>query len=104
MAKKKNKRPNLSQETLERARAEMKGERMDTAVATEGQSSSKSTVAPMKVKRSGQPLATRRIPTTSELLGEYQYVLRDLRYLAILAILLMAIIVVAALTLPKPTG
>jgi hypothetical protein len=107
MAKKKNKRPNLSQETLERARAEMRGERPEPAMALEspGQNAIKAVPASAKAKRSGpSPLATRRIPTLDELLTEYTYVLKDLRYLAILAFILMAAIVIAALTLPRATG
>ncbi len=103
MAKKKNKRPNLSQETLERARAEMRGERPEPAMAVEGQGNNKA-FTPSKVKRTSQPLATRKIPTTDELLANYTYVLRDLRNLAILAFILLAVIVVAAVALPKPTG
>jgi hypothetical protein len=111
VAKKKSKRPNLSQETLERARAEMRGER---AVPTTGQeltSNGSTPITPVaagaakqKPKRAGSPLATRHIPSTEELLKEYSYVLTDLRNLAILAGVLMVIIIVAAIALPRVIG
>jgi hypothetical protein len=108
MAKKKSKRPNLSQETLERARAELRGERQEpVAVADSAPSNGGAVAAKPKVapKRTASPgLATRRIPTVSELVAEYSYVLHDLRNLAILAVTLMAIIIVAAIVLPRPTG
>jgi hypothetical protein len=109
MAKKKSKRPNLSQETLERARAELRGERAEPAGAVESAPSNGGTVVAARpratTKRTtGSSLATRRIPSTSELIQEYSYVLRDLRNLAILAALLMLAIVVAAVVMPRPTG
>ena len=108
MAKKKSKRPNLSQETLERARAELRGERPEP-VAEAAPSNVSAVVAPAKpktaTKRAANPsLATRRIPSVSELIAEYSYVIRDLRNLAILAAILMIAIVVAAIVLPRPTG
>ena len=108
MAKKKSKRPNLSQETLERARAEMRGTLPDQA-ATAGSASNGSAVmasaaAAKKVKRAGTPLATRHIPSTEELIAEYNYVLKDLRYLFTLAGILLLAIIIAAIALPRPTG
>src|SRR5689334_8636148 len=102
MAKKKTKRPNLSQETLERARAERLGERTAPIVGTDGASVSNVAVAGVKskVKRSSS-LATRRIPTTEELLAEYAYVLRDLRNLAILAGVLFTLIIIASFIVPR---
>ena len=107
MAKKKSKRPNLSQETLERARAEMRGESVaslaEAPVITNG--SPAVAAAKTKIKRTGSAtLATRHIPSHQELLSEYAYVLQDLRNLAILAAVLMIIIVIAAVALPRPTG
>src|SRR5258708_21779955 len=111
MAKKKSKRPNLSQETLERARAEMRGTLADqpavspAASASNGSAIAASAVAAAKkVKRTGTPLATRHIPTTEELIVEYNYVLKDLRYLFTLAGILLLAIIIAAIALPRPTG
>jgi hypothetical protein len=111
MAKKKSKRPNLSQETLERARAEMRGTLPDQAsVAPAASASNGSAVmasaaaARKSVKRSGTPLATRHVPTTEELIAEYNYVLKDLRYLFTLAGILLLAIIIAAIALPRPTG
>lgn len=110
MAKKKSKRPNLSQETLERARAEMRGTQPDqasvapAASASNGSAVMASAAAAKKVKRAGTPLATRHIPSTEELIAEYNYVLKDLRYLFTLAGILLLAIIIAALALPRPTG
>jgi hypothetical protein len=108
MAKKKSKRPNLPQETLERARAELHGEAEapGTVVESSGSDGSTAVVAakPKAAKRVGTGLATRRIPSIAELIEEYSYVLRDLRNLAILATLLFVVIIVAALLLPRPLG
>jgi hypothetical protein len=106
MAKKKTKRPNLSQETLERARAELRGDRSEpVAVAEKVSANGGPAVAAAKPKRATAPnLATRRIPSIEELIKEYSYVLKDLRNLAILAIVLLLAIVVAAVVLPRPTG
>jgi len=108
VAKKKSKRPNLPQETLERARAEMRGDRIQTLEAEETESTNGTLAVASnkpKAKRSGgAAVASRRVPTTQELLAEYAYVLKDLRNLLILAGILMAIIIVLALVLPRPTG
>jgi hypothetical protein len=111
VAKKKSKRPNLSQETLERARAEMRGERLAPTIGEETASNGSTPVAPMmagtakqKQKRAGSPLATRHIPSSEELLKEYSYVLTDLRNLAILAGILLLVLVIAAVALPRVTG
>ncbi len=107
MAKKKSKRPNLPQETLERARAEARGESFGSAPAPAVEKSgSNGTMAvaakPKVAKRS--PAMTRRIPSIPELIGEYSYVLKDLRALAILAAILFIAIIAAALILPRPLG
>ena len=109
MAKKKSKRPNLSQETLERARAELRGERPEPVAEGAPANGSTAVAAPAKpkttTKRAANPsLATRRVPSISELIEEYGYVLKDLRNLAILAAILLIAIVVAAVALPRPTG
>lgn len=120
MTKKKNKRPNLSQETLERARAEMRGTAEPlaptstdaiTARPTNGTPATSKAgvvtapVAPkLKTARSAPGLAVRRIPSLEELLANYRYVLRDLRKLALIAVLLLLIIVAAAVFLPPLGG
>jgi hypothetical protein len=102
MAKKKSKRPNLPQETLERARAEMRTERVDAvAVAQPAESAVAAPAKPKAGRRPASTLATRRIPTKEELTAEYSYVLSDLRNLFILAAILLISIVVIAVVLPR---
>src|SRR5690242_17166084 len=106
---KKSKRPNLPQETLERARAELRGGAAPLTIDVEENGVEVSPVAkpkvkpaapsaPPKAKRGGITTA-RRIPTVEELLGEYRYVTRDLRQLGILAGSLLIAIVVISLIL-----
>src|SRR5258706_11874140 len=98
MAKKKSKRPNLPQETLERARAELRGERTEVAAPVETVRPGGAGVVaprPKTAKRAGANLATRRIPSLEELRSEYAYVTADLRNLAILALVLLVGIVAA---------
>jgi len=103
---KKSKRPNLPQETLERARAELRGEAAPLTIDNEVEEVEVSPVAKPKVKppapgpavKPKRMTATniRRIPTLEELLGEYRYVTHDLRQLGILAgTLLIAIVVIS---------
>jgi hypothetical protein len=94
---KKSKRPNLSAETLERARAEMRGELTPPA-------SGAAPAAARPAKRTVAPTAARRIPTTDELISNYAYVMKDLRNLVILAGVLLLLIVAASLVLPRITG
>ena len=86
MAKKKSKRPNLPQETLERARAELRGDKVEAATVApvaEPANGSAAAAAPVKkVKRPGSGLATRRIPSIDDLIAEYNYVPKELRNLA----------------------
>lgn len=103
---KKSKRPNLPQETLERARAELRG---DTYIASDDDEndspaaaavSTRAKVSPVSVQankvRRAASQTVRRIPNLQDLLAEYHYVLRDLRNLAILAgVLLVAIVVMS---------
>ncbi len=106
MAKKKSKRPNLSQETLERARAELRGDYAEPvpAAPSVGNGAAVAEVKAAKAPKRNPAFATRRIPSIDELVAEYGYVLRDLRNLAILAVALLAIIIVTAVVLPRPTG
>jgi hypothetical protein len=99
MAKKKpTRRPNLSKETLDRARAERQGERQDSVTPV-----SSGTSLP-KIKRAGTPIsaAATRIPTHDELRQEYAHVVVDLRNLLILASVLIVLILILAVTLPHP--
>ena len=108
MAKKKSKRPNLPQETLERARAEMRSDSAPVSVATEAPVSAAAAAGlgatPKKVKRPGASSASRRIPTTQELIVEYQYVLHDLRNILILSAILLIAIIIARLVFAVPVG
>ncbi|MHB8624662.1 MAG: hypothetical protein ACYDBJ_18215 [Aggregatilineales bacterium] len=103
---KKSKRPNLPQESLERARAELRGEAVPLTIDTNTDEVAAAPIArpkvkavtsspAAKVKRTGSTIV-RRIPTIEALLEEYGYVLRNLRHLAILAgSLLIAIVVIS---------
>ncbi len=94
MAKKKSsRRPNVSPEVLERARAELRGEKLTSAdaglsIKAEGGAA----VAAVKPKsaRAGMGLASRRVATAEELNAEYHYVASELRYVLILAGILFA--------------
>jgi len=111
---KKSKRPNLPQETLERARAELRG---DTYVGMEDSTEpapsavtaaakakpSAASVQLNRVKRAAAQ-SVRRIPTIEDLLTEYRYVLRDLRNLAVLAGILLVTIVVLSFVLGRIVG
>jgi len=98
--KKTTRRPNLSQETLERARAERRSDSTDAAPVSAAASSAASGV---KIKRAGTPIsAATRIPSTEELSREYDHVIKDLRNLMILATLLLVGILVLAVVLPHP--
>lgn len=105
---KKSKRPNLPQETLERARAELRGEAAPLTIDSDTEAVEVTPIpkpkvktvtssTPTKAKRTGST-TVRRIPTIEDLLGDYRYVLRDLRHLGILAgSLLIAIVVISFL-------
>lgn len=101
MAKKKSK-PNISQEVLERARAELRGG--TTAAAAPKTESESATTAPAKTKpivRSGS-LATRRVPSKEELDHEYRYIIRDLRAMLTLAgSLFLFVIIMALFVVPR---
>lgn len=97
MAKRKSK-PNISQEVLERARAELRGSVSKPAVAApEAESAAKA----KPIVRSGS-LATRRIPTKEELDQEYRHIIRDLRAMLSLAGgLFLFVIVMALFVVPR---
>src|SRR5258707_3246572 len=96
---------------MERARAEMRGEREVPTTGQELTSNGSAPVAPVaagevkqKPKRAGSTLATRHIPSTEELIKEYSYVLTNLSNLAILAGVFLLVLVIASITLPRLTG
>jgi hypothetical protein len=103
MAKKKSSnRPNVSAETLERARAELRGERQATPADGTPKAGAKSTAkgatpGAKGTARAGFGLATRRVPSAEELKAEYAYVTQDLRKLMMVAGLLFAVVIVTAL-------
>jgi len=103
--KKTSRRPNVSAETLERARAELRGEAKpsSTEPSTGGLVKYDNTPAAQKPKtaRPGSGLATRRVPTAEELAAEYKYISGELRYVLILAGVLFAVIIIAALVMPS---
>lgn len=103
MAKKKSSRPNVSAETLERARAELRGEKTLAAAEPAGAGKVATGTRPKVVARAGTGLATRRVPTTEELKAQYAYVTKDLRKLVVVAGLLLVFVVVVALILPPVT-
>lgn len=105
MAKKKSaRRPNLPVETLERARAELRGEtlspaKVDEAPPAANGTSTAAAAARLKQARVGTGLATRRVPTETELKAEYAYVIKDLRNMMVLAGLCFAFIIGMAVLL-----
>lgn len=87
-------KPNISRDTLERARAELKGGAVTVAESTSAP------VEKAKARAKAPVSAGRRIPTTEELKQEYKYVLAELRNLLVLAGVLFLFIIVTALILP----
>lgn len=91
MAKKKRSRPNISAQTLERARAEL--DMGDEAVVESKASATKPEVKPkQQVVKS-----VKRTISREELSAEYGYVLGDLQSMALLAALLFVLMVVVSL-------
>ncbi|MBX3085878.1 MAG: hypothetical protein KF716_29855 [Anaerolineae bacterium] len=103
MTKKRAKRPNLPQEALERARAELRGDIVETpvAVSTNNNTGAVKAKAP---KASTTTTFSRRMPTMEELHAEYDHVMKDLRKLVVVSGLIMVGIIVAALVLPAVLG
>lgn len=99
MAKKKSTRPNLPMETLERARAELRGEILpvNPAEVAPMDGNGAAVARPRVVRPTG--VASRRIPTEEELNREYKFVVGDLRRLLVLAGLCIVIVVVASLVI-----
>lgn len=98
MAKKTTKKPNLPQQTLERARRELAG--VDTS-ATEASADVASRAAARSTSIAATP-SRRNVGTAvsiDELREEYSYVIADLRSMGILAAILFVALVIAALVL-----
>ncbi|NJL95002.1 MAG: hypothetical protein HC915_15410 [Anaerolineae bacterium] len=90
MTKKKTRRPNLPEETLARARAELYGE---SAAPVAAPAESRPAPAPAPRKPAKPLIAV----SVEELKQEYGYVLRDLQSMGLLAILLVVVMVLVAL-------
>ena len=90
MMTKKSRKPNLPQDTLERARRELYG----AAPVEEAKPAPQATEAPR-----AKPVAQRRAVLTNEadLRREYAYVLSDMRNMAVLAAGLLAVLLVLSL-------
>ncbi|GAB4545105.1 MAG: hypothetical protein OHK0023_02880 [Anaerolineae bacterium] len=102
MSKKKTgRRPNISQEVLERARAEMRGEiASSTSSSSEGSGAvtAKPKTAPRMVMGA---VGTRHIPTADELKQEYRHIVGDLRKVITLAsVLFLFVILMAVFVMP----
>jgi phosphoribosylformimino-5-aminoimidazole carboxamide ribonucleotide (ProFAR) isomerase len=105
------KRYNIPAETLERARAEMRGD-ISTPVPDDVKAAAKADLAkatPEAVKAAAKGNkrtvqgggGIRRVPTVDELREQYSYVGQELRNLAVVATVLFAVIIVAAVVLPR---
>lgn len=108
MARNKNtvgKRYNVPAETLERARAEMRGEvaSLPPEERAKAQDSINKTSVPklQTAKKAPSFAKSARVPTQAELVEEYTYVTRELRTLALLAVSLLALIIVVSVVLPR---
>jgi hypothetical protein len=100
MAKKRSK-PNISQEVLERARAELRGSLSKPAASAPEAESASAAAKAKPIVRSGS-LATRRVPTKEELDQEYRHIIRDLRAMLTLAgSLFLFVIVMALFVVPR---
>lgn len=98
MAKKRQSAPNISQDALARARAELYGDDIpvedDDVIEVQ---------APKRMAKQNQAdeqfvySSTKRTMTRDELAAEYGYVLRDLTSMAILAAILFAVLVAVSL-------
>jgi hypothetical protein len=96
------KRTNIPAETLERARAELRGEiiaDVPDAIISKAKADLNRSSTP-KMKKAA-PAGPRRIPTIAELQEEYAYVGREMRMLAVLAVSMLALIIVASFVLNR---
>ena len=102
MAKKKSRKPNLSQAALERARQEL---RDGGAVAPDSPALEAQAVPARPVKKEIKPVervgSIKRTMTRDELASEYGYVIRDLTSMGALAGILFVAMVVVALVIEQ---
>lgn len=123
MAKKKRRKPNLSNEALERARRELRGEPVEAPLAESQQpaqqaapSSAAQQTAPQEqsvappapkpkaepVRRQPEPVLTsKRTMSRQELATEYGYVINDLTSMGVLAVILFIAMVVVSLVIEQ---
>jgi hypothetical protein len=104
VTKKRVKRPNLPQEALERARAELRGDIVETPVAPATNSNSGAVRAKSPKSTTSTTTFSRRIPTVEELRVEYDHVIKDLRKLVLVSGLIMVGIIIAAIVVPIALG
>lgn len=89
---KKRRRPNISEATLERARAELYGGSSNGSVVA-----APSPAVERKIEASKPAFRTKSTVSLDDLKHEYAYVMIDLRDMALLAAFLFVALVVAAL-------
>jgi hypothetical protein len=94
MAKKKGRKPNISSQALERARAELSHE---GNVATATEDTTPDVVRESK-PRQQVVRSFKRTMTREELSQEYGYVIQDLRSMAILALILFVGMIAVSIT------
>jgi len=98
---KKRRKPNLPQETLERARREMQNAGIIDPAITESRAATAEKAAPVAVSALAARRAAARssgagliVVSETELRAQYSYVISDLRNMAILATVLLGALVV----------
>lgn len=96
MAKKKGNKPNISQDALQRARAELANEGVPSSVV---EPTTKASVVKPKSQPVQRVTSFKKHMTRDELQSEYGYVIADLRSMAILAVVLFVAMIVVSLTL-----
>ena len=98
MTKRKTKRPNVPEQALARARAEMNGAPLAAiAIAATEKTDKKNSTAPTAPNRPTARKAPTATVTVEDLKKEYVYVISDLRSMALLASLLFVALVIASL-------
>jgi hypothetical protein len=94
---KKTRKPNLPQETLERARREMARRGVAPVAETPAVAQPAASQAKQAAKPTAKPAAARRyVAPEVDLSEEYAYVLRDLKNMGLLAAVLGAFLVAAS--------
>lgn len=106
MAKKKSRKPNLSNEALERARRELRGEvsAPPTPPIESGASGEQARpTRPVKQEKRQQDVvySVKKTMTREELANEYGYIIRDLTSMATLAVILFVAMVAVSLVIDQ---